>query len=120
MAISAAVKGEISPRLLTTIRQQNNDFRFRLAILQTGNRIGNTHTDGRTIFNQSALGDIAFDAVEQIQQHPMVYRQRTLGKTLASKEGQTDIVIRAAVNKLGRYILRRFNRLGFKSSAAYW
>ena len=60
--------------VIATIRQQNNHFRFRLAVLQTGHRIGNAHADGSTIFNQSALGDIAFDAVEQIQQHPMVYR----------------------------------------------
>ena len=75
--------------VVTSVGQQDNHFRFRLAVFHAVYRVRQTQTDSRTVFYHTV-----FHRLEEVNEHRVVGRQRTLCKTLSGKDNQTDLIIR--------------------------
>src|SRR5690606_14090867 len=95
--------------IVDTIRQENDDPAFCIAVAQAVYCGGQTHSDGGSAFEQAGL-----NLLKQIFQYPVIGGERTLGKSFTFVDHQSDPVGRALVNEIDGHTTGSFEPVWLK------
>ena len=106
--ISRHLRGDI-PRIVGTIRQQDDDLTLGLAILEAADSRGESRADSRLVSD-----DTRRHLPKAINEGRMVLRQRTSREALTSEDDEADIIIRAIGDEAHSDLLGSLDAIGLE------